>query len=158
MHLTAWWKEQHVWAGRGETVCDFVTVFVDSPRAAILCHLRAFQVWAPYFSPSSSRINMVRHSPHFHTTKTRALYLWSTHELPPKCRSQESRKYIPRPSGKIWLRMWERGQGKMNTPQILIYIKLQKNKQSSLIFPPRSLCTNDLTASFHFFASAPRHL
>lgn len=31
--------------------------------------------------------------------------------------------------------MWEWGQGKMNTPQIVIYIKLQKNETELTNFP-----------------------
>lgn len=92
------------------------------------------------------------------TRETKWVYLRSTNELLPKSRSQESRKWIPVANGKIWIRMCERGPGRMNTPEILISIKLQKHKQSLLTFPPTSLGTNVLTASFHFFALAPRHL
>ena len=47
----------------------------------------------------------------------------------------------------------------MNSPQIVIYIKLQnKTKQSLLTFPPKNLSTKVPRASFHFSASAPRHL
>lgn len=78
---------------------------------------------------------MMLHSSHWYKTKTKTLYLRSTNELPPKCKYQERRKSIPIPNGKIWIRMWEWGQGKMNTPQIVIYIKLQKNQTELTNFP-----------------------
>lgn len=134
-----------------------VTISVDTPCVLLLCKLSIFKSWLPlsYCSSGSSRINTLLH---LHTRETKWVYLRSTNELLPKCRSQKSRKWIPRANGKIWIRMCERGPGRMNTPEILISIKLQKHKQSSLTFPPTRLGTNVLTASFHFFALAPRHL
>lgn len=58
-------------------------------------------------------------------------------------------------NGKIWIRMWANSQGRMNMPEILIYVKLQKHKQSLLTFPPKSLSTNILTASFYFLLRHP---
>lgn len=135
-----------------------MTIFVDTPCVLVLCKLSIFKSWRPLLIVVQAAPGLIRCSIYIQEKQSECVYLRSTNELLPKCRSYESQKWIPMASGKIWIRMWERGQGRMNTPETLIYIKLQKCKQSLLTFPPRSLGTNVLTASFHFFASAPRHL